>query len=88
MAFLSVSPLPSVSDADAGWLCCLFCLVVSLVCQTSHYVARTAEGRHLATGQELLRVSERSIDAAQDRLVLRRALDGARQIQVDRSSVL
>jgi hypothetical protein len=44
--------------------------------------------RHLAARPELLRVSERALDAAQDRFVLRRALDDARQAKVDRPSVL
>jgi hypothetical protein len=39
--------------------------------------------RHLATGYELLRVSERARDAAQDRVVLRGVLDRAGQAKVD-----
>ena len=63
---------------------------------TSHAVTIRSVGhrhRHRFQGisqrdEELLRVSERARDAAQDRLVVRRALDGARQAKVDRPSIL
>jgi D123 len=86
-------PISSVSGCRC-WIIVLssffFFVLLCHLCikRLTMFVARTVEGRHLAAGQELLRLSERSIDAAQDRLVLRHALDDARQIQVDRSSIL
>ena len=44
--------------------------------------------RHIAARCELLRVSERARDAGQDRRVLRRVLDRARQAKVDRPCIL
>ena len=44
--------------------------------------------RPLAAQHELLRVSERARDAGEDRVLLRRILDHARQTKVDRSHIL
>ena len=65
------------------------------LCRVSRHVSLTVRFgrsviifRHIAARWELLRVSERARDAAQDRLVVRRALDGTRQAKVDRPSIL